>query len=86
MLKLVTMMLSLLSSSRDEADLSAGSSRVILLLDFRKAYDTVDREFLYEALRQFNFDKYFVQLIKRMHTGTTARLSVNGDQSKPIPI
>ena len=45
-----------------------------------------DREFLYEALRQCNFDEPFVQLIKRMHTGTTARFSVNGDQSEPIPI
>ena len=45
MLKLVTMMLIHLSSSRDEADLFACFSRVILLLDFCKAYDTVDREF-----------------------------------------
>ena len=47
MLKLVTIMLSHLLSSRDEADLSACFSRVILILDFRKAYNTVDREFLY---------------------------------------
>ena len=43
MRKLVFMMLSQLASATDEGDLPASSSRVILLLNFRKAYDTVDR-------------------------------------------
>ena len=86
MRKLVTMMLSQITSASDEVDLPASASRVILLLDFRKAYDTVDREFLYAALRAFHFDDRFIHLIQRMHTGTTARFSVNGEQSDPIAV
>ena len=41
MRKLVTMMISQLASASDEVDLPASASRVILLLDFYKAYDTV---------------------------------------------
>uniref|UniRef100_A0AAV1TUS4 Reverse transcriptase domain-containing protein n=1 Tax=Peronospora matthiolae TaxID=2874970 RepID=A0AAV1TUS4_9STRA len=51
---LVNIMLFQLASASNEMDLPARASRVILLLDFRKACDTVDREFLYAALRAFH--------------------------------
>ena len=86
MLKLVEMMLSQLASASNDEDRPFSSSRVILLLDFRKAYDTVDQEFLYASLRHFNFDEQFFQLIQRMHTGTSARFSVNGEQSEPLAV
>ena len=66
--KLVMMMLSQLATATKDDTLTAMNSRAILLLDFRKAYDTVDREFLYEALMTFSFSERYVQLIRRLHT------------------
>lgn len=86
MLKLVMMMFAQLATAKSEKDVEAINSRVILLLNFRKAYDTVDREFMYEALRQFGFDDRYVRLIKRLHTGTTATILVNNGASAPIAI
>lgn len=54
--KMVMMMVAQLSSSHEKLKLPVSSSRVVLVLDFRKAYDTVDRDFLYEALRRSHFD------------------------------
>ena len=45
MSKLVMMMLAQLATATFDETLAAENSRVILLLDFRIAYDTVDREF-----------------------------------------
>uniref|UniRef100_A0AAV1VF72 Reverse transcriptase domain-containing protein n=1 Tax=Peronospora matthiolae TaxID=2874970 RepID=A0AAV1VF72_9STRA len=66
--------------------LTAINSRVILLLDFRMAYDTVDMESLYEALTRFGFSERYVQLIRRLHTGTTATFLVNGEKSDPFSV
>lgn len=41
----VMMMMAHLATARELEEVSAAQSRCILLLDFRKAYDTVDREF-----------------------------------------
>ena len=64
----------------------ADQSRCILLLDFQKAYDTVDRDFLFESLRLFGFDERFVDLMRRIHSGTSARFVVNGCQSRALPV
>ena len=60
MSKLVMMMLAQLATATFDETLAADNSRVILLIDFRKAYDTVDRGFLYEALRHFGFAERYV--------------------------
>ena len=84
--KLVMMMLSQLATATKDDTLTSMNSRVILLLDFRKAYDTVDREFLYEALMTFAFSMRYVQLIRRLHTGTTATFLVNGEKFDPFSV
>ena len=86
MSKTVMMMMAQLTTATSQEELNADDSRCILLLDFRKAYDTVDREFLYETLRQFGYDGCFIDLIRRVHTGTTARFVVDGGHSAPIPV
>ena len=47
------MMLALLATAKAELELAALQSRAILLLDFRKAYDTVARTYLLLALVRF---------------------------------
>ncbi|KAF1317230.1 Rxlr effector protein, partial [Globisporangium splendens] len=46
----------------------------IAMLDFMKAYDTLDRDFLYLVLSKFGFGRQFVDLVRRMHSDTTAQL------------
>ncbi|KAE9036079.1 hypothetical protein PR001_g9006 [Phytophthora rubi] len=83
MLKTVMMMMAMLASAKNEPGLAASLSRVILLLDFRKAYDTVARDFLFLALLRFGFSPYFVEMIRKLHHGTTAQFLVNGELSAP---
>ena len=47
MLKTVMMMLAILETATAEPELAAYQSRVILLLDVRKEYDMVARDFLF---------------------------------------
>ncbi|KAF1326704.1 Short chain dehydrogenase, partial [Globisporangium splendens] len=54
----------------------------IVVLDFMKAYDTLDRDFLYLVLSKFGFGRQFVDLVRRMHTDTTAQYLVNGELSR----
>ena len=86
MSKPVMMMMAQLSTAARQDDMPADQSRCILLLDFRKAYDTVDRDFLFESLRLFGFDERFVDLMRRIHSGTSARFVVNGCQSRALPV
>ena len=63
MSKPVMMKMAQLSTAARQDDMPADQSRCILLLDFPKAYDTVDRDSLFESLRLFGFDERFVDLI-----------------------
>ena len=67
---MMMMMMAQLTTATEQPNLTAEDSRCILLLDFWKAYDTVDRNFLYETLRIFGFNESFVDLIYRIHTRT----------------
>lgn len=58
----------------------------ILLVDFRKAYDTLNRPYLLRAMEALSFAPAFIQLVDRMHQNTTARFLVNGSTSRPIPV
>ncbi|KAF1313680.1 Reverse transcriptase precursor, partial [Globisporangium splendens] len=54
----------------------------IVMLDFMKAYDTLDRDFLHLVLSKFGFGRQFVDLVRRMHSDTTAQYLVNGELSR----
>ena len=82
MLKTVMMMMTMLATATAEPELAANMSRVVLLLDFRKAYDTVAREFLFVALLRFGFSQDFVTMIRKIHDGTTAQFVANGELSE----
>ena len=86
MMKTVMMMLAAVSIARAEPDLEAHRSRVILLLDFRKAYDTVTRDFLFHVLEEYGFATPFIHMIRKLHESTTAKFLVNGSLSHPVEI
>lgn len=58
----------------------------ILLVGFRKAYDTVDREYMLAMLREHHHSPGFIDLIERMHSHTTARFLVIRSPSQPINV
>lgn len=69
---MMMMMMANITTAISEPDVEAALSRAILLLDFRQAYDTVDRDFLFLVLRRFSFSSEFVEMIRLLHEGTTA--------------
>ena len=58
----------------------------LLLLDFEKAYDRVDRDFLYKVLKCVNCGATFILYIKVLHTASTITIQVNLIISIPIPV
>lgn len=68
------MMLAHLQSAREKSTSNADSSRAIILMDFREAYGTVDRNFMVEAPRHFGFDENLLALI---NVSIRARFAVN---------
>ncbi|KAE9273288.1 hypothetical protein PR003_g29950, partial [Phytophthora rubi] len=86
MLKTVMMMLAVLATAAAKPEVAAAFSELILLLDFRKAYDTVARDFIFLTLIKFGFSPEFVAMIQRIHVGTTARFLVNGELSDPLQV
>ena len=59
---------------------------LILLADFSKAYDSLNRLFLWEAMRWAGFPEEFIHLIQQTYQKTTARFTVNGFESNWFPI
>ncbi|CAI5477045.1 unnamed protein product [Closterium sp. Yama58-4] len=57
-----------------------------LTVDIRKAYDMVDRPFLYTCLSHLGLPDPFIHWVKLMHYGTTTRISVNNFCGPPIPV
>ncbi|KAF1334471.1 Reverse transcriptase precursor, partial [Globisporangium splendens] len=60
----------------------AMSRPIALLLDFAKAYDSLDRSFLVQALQHLGFPLKFVHLVKVLHSQTTYKFIVNGFLSR----
>ncbi|KAF1315300.1 reverse transcriptase, partial [Globisporangium splendens] len=60
----------------------AVSRAIALLLDFAKAYDSLDRSFLVQALQHLGFPLKFVRLVKVLHSQTTYKFIVNGFLSR----
>ncbi|KAF1331275.1 reverse transcriptase, partial [Globisporangium splendens] len=58
------------------------SRAIALLLDFTKAYDSLDRSFLVQALQHLGFPLKFVHLVKVLHSQTTYKFVVNGFLSR----
>lgn len=82
--KSIMAVMSLLNHANKSQQTSLEESPGIVLLEFAKAYDTVDRRYLYEVLRMFGLLSAFVNLIKRLHDDTTAQFVVNSQHSHPI--
>ena len=56
----------------------------IASLDFSKAFDRVDRKYLFQLLRKMNFPPYLVDALENLYNRTTASINVNGFLSREI--
>ena len=61
-------------------DLRVGAENApaLVLLDFAKAYDSLDRLFLFDTMATMGFPPKFMTVIRNLHTNTTARFLING--------
>lgn len=55
---------------------------LLLILDFEKAFDSVEWNFLLQVLKQFNFGENFISWVKILYTKPIFRVKNNGWISK----
>ena len=56
----------------------------ILLLDIKKAFDSVSHDFLCCVLRKFNFSNEFIDWIKVFYSGRKSYVSNHGNLTRPL--
>jgi exonuclease III len=59
---------------------------VLISLDAKKAFDSVDHEYIEDTLRAYGFGKSFINTFKLLYKDITARILINGYQSESIKI
>lgn len=57
---------------------------IIIFLDFQKAFDSVEWNFMFETLTQFNFGPDFRKWIQTLYTDPKAVIKNNGFLSEPV--
>jgi hypothetical protein len=65
------------------AALPSDSGALIAFVDFAKAYDTIDRPFLFAAMEALGVGPVFLGWVRRLLANTRARALVNGFLSRP---
>ena len=56
----------------------------LIMLDYQKAFDTVEWNFLFEALRKFNLGENFIRWVNILYTNPTFSVKNNGWISKKL--
>ena len=56
------------------------------MLHWSKAYDRVDHNFLYAALRKLGFNEHFVNIIKLFSSDLESTIQINGNLTEKISI
>ncbi|MCP3901869.1 MAG: reverse transcriptase family protein, partial [Desulfobacteraceae bacterium] len=61
-------------------------SGLLMTLDFQKAFDSIEWNFMFEVLKYFNFGNMFISWIKTLYNGPIAFIKNNGHKSRHINI
>ena len=59
---------------------------VMTFIDFKKAFDSIDREIMWKILRHYGIPEKIVTLIKCLYNGSTSSVRVNGILSKEFAV
>ena len=59
---------------------------ILIILDFSKAFDTIEWPFIEETLKRFNFGETFIELIKLCQVNSKSRVEQNGHLSSYISL
>ena len=57
---------------------------VLVSLDAKKAFDSVDHGYIERKLKKYGFEPNFIKYIKTLYAKLTAKLLINGNGSKII--
>ena len=55
-------------------------------LDFRKAFDSIDQQWLFRVLQMMNFPAQFIRIIQSLNNNANVKVLANGFQTQNIPI
>ena len=55
---------------------------ILLFLDFEKAFDSVEYNFMFKTLEKFNFGEQFINMIKLLYNKPVFKIKNNGWISK----
>ena len=58
----------------------------LLFVDLRKAYDSVPRAALWRALQKYDVPDIMIELIRSLHDGMSATVTVGGGRSEPFSV
>ena len=59
---------------------------ILIILDFSKAFDTIEWPFIEDTLKRFNFGETFIDFIKLCQTNSKSRVEQNGHLSSYISL
>jgi len=59
---------------------------LLISLDFRKAFDSVDHSWLYRVMYTMNFPSKFIQIIRALNSNATSKILINGFHTKNVTI
>ena len=58
----------------------------IAFIDLAKAFDTVNRELLWEILSKFGTPPKFLTILKKLHNNMTSTICAGSERSEPFDI
>ena len=61
-------------------------SGILLAIDFEKAFDSLNRSFLFKVLKKFNFGPYFLQWIETFYSNISSCVLNNGFTTDLFPV
>ena len=69
----------------DDMNASAEDS-FLVSIDFRKAFDTVNHDFLFKVLKKYGFPDRFIDIVRELYRDAGSHILVNGYRSKKIKL
>ena len=66
--------------------ISKNTNLILISLDQEKAFERVDRQFVFQIMKRLNYGPNFIRWLQTLHTGENCRIINNGWKSAPIDL